>query len=243
VAVAELHGAMKVYGAGDLAVTALHETDLAVHEGEVTLLVGPSGSGKSTLLSLLGGVLRPTRGQVVLLGRDLGTLDDDGLADLRRDRIGFIFQQFNLLSALNAEQNVEVPLMLQGVSRGERRERARAALDRVGILRRARNHPAQLSGGEQQRVAIARAVVADPPLLLCDEPTAALDHATGGEVLSLLSGLAHHDGRAVLVVTHDPRVFGAGDRILEIEDGRLRAERRRGALHRIGEGEGPAGPP
>jgi putative ABC transport system ATP-binding protein len=185
--------------------------------------MGPSGSGKTTLLSILGLVLAPTEGQVLLEGEPISDASADRLAHLRRDRIGFIFQQFNLLAGLSALDNVAIPLLLRGVGRRERSERARRVLERVSMGGKLDAKARQLSVGQQQRVAIARALVADAGVLLCDEPTASLDGQTGRDVLDILRGLAHTDQRAVVIVSHDERVQGIADRRIHVQDGRARA--------------------
>jgi ABC-type lipoprotein export system ATPase subunit len=224
--VLEGRGVGKVFGDGELASRALHPTDLEVRLGEVLVIMGPSGSGKTTLLSLLGLVLSPTEGEVLIGGRTTSSAGADGLAALRRDHLGFVFQQFNLLPSLSAEENVAIPLLLSGVTERERLERAALALALVGMADRRGARPRELSGGQQQRVAIARALVHDAPALLCDEPTASLDGRRGGEVLDALSGLARA-GRAVVVVTHDERVLSIADRVVEVVDGRLKPEQER----------------
>jgi putative ABC transport system ATP-binding protein len=206
-------------------VVALQATDLQLRRGELALILGPSGSGKTTLLSLLGCVLYPTAGCVCIQGTDTTGLGDAERAALRLWAIGFVFQQFNLVAPLNSEENVMTPLLLQRVSRVERRERAAQALARVGLSQRRRFFPRQLSGGEQQRVAIARALVTDPPIMLCDEPTASLDAASMGSVLRQLRELAD-GGKAVAVVTHDPRLERWADRTLRMENGAVVEERR-----------------
>ena len=213
-------GIGKVFGAGDLAARALHPTDLEVRRGEVLVVMGPSGSGKTTLLSLLGLVLSPTEGEVLVDGRSVARASPDELAGLRRDRLGFVFQQFNLLPSLSALENAAVPLLLAGLSRRERDARAGRALELVGMADRRAARPRQLSGGQQQRVAIARALVNDAPVLLCDEPTASLDGGTGRGVLEALARLAR-GGRAVVIVTHDDRVLPIADRLVHVVDGRV----------------------
>jgi putative ABC transport system ATP-binding protein len=206
-----------VYGSGETAVRALDSVDIAVHPGEILALMGPSGSGKTTLLMILGCLLHPTSGQVRLEGRSLDGLPNSELARLRLSRMGFIFQSYNLFPALTALENVQVALELKGRHLGEGTE----LLQRVGLEARLRNYPKQLSGGEKQRVAIARALAGDPAILLADEPTAALDSKNGRSVVRLLGELAHDLGRAVVVVTHDPRVGELSDRVARIEDGRI----------------------
>ncbi|MBZ4415311.1 ABC transporter ATP-binding protein [Myxococcus sp. RHSTA-1-4] len=219
--VLEGRGVGRVFGTGALAVRALHPTDIQVRRGEVLVVMGPSGSGKTTLLSLLGLVLSPTEGEVVLDGQVVSEGNPDALALLRRDRVGFVFQQFNLMPGLSALDNVALPLLLRGTPARERTARAREALARVGLSDREAAKPRLLSGGQQQRVAIARALVTDAPVILCDEPTASLDGATGRVVLNTLKALATDLGRAVVVVTHDERVLSIADRLVEVVDGRV----------------------
>jgi len=206
-----------VYGTGDTAVRALDGVDFEVAAGQVMALMGPSGSGKTTLLMILGCLLHPTAGSVWVEGQALAGLSSRELAQLRLRRMGFIFQSYNLFPALTAAENVQVALELKGRDLGE----ASALLELVGLAGRRRNFPAQLSGGEKQRVAIARALAGDPPILLADEPTAALDSVNGRAVVRLLGDLAHAQGRAVVIVTHDPRIGELADRVVHIEDGRI----------------------
>lgn len=214
-------GVSKDFGDGDTRIRVLHEIDLDVPAGEMALLVGPSGCGKTTLISIIAGLLDPTAGEVSLYGTPRSSLSDRQLIAYRAAHIGFVFQQYNLLPALNATANVAIPLLIGRVPRAEAFERARALLDQVGLSDRAQAFPHQLSGGQQQRVAIARALVHQPRLLVCDEPTAALDAHSGQTVLELLRRVAVQPGRAVIVVTHDNRIFGYGDRIMEMADGRI----------------------
>jgi putative ABC transport system ATP-binding protein len=218
----EGRGIGKLFGAGDLAVRALHPTDVAVRRGEVLVIMGPSGSGKTTLLSLLGLVLSPTEGEVFVDGKSVAGASPDALAELRRDRVGLVFQQFNLLSGLTALENVALPLLLRGARSRERQARAMAALDLVAMRPKHAARARLLSGGQQQRVAIARALVADAAVLLCDEPTASLDGATGASVLDTLRELARNRDRAVVIVTHDERVLRIADRLIHVEDGHAR---------------------
>jgi putative ABC transport system ATP-binding protein len=221
--VVELSGVRKSYTAsidGDasaMRVEALRGVSLAVGAGELVAIVGPSGSGKSTLLNLMGALDRPTEGTVRIHGQDLATLDDDGITRLRRDRIGFVFQFFNLLPTLSALENVMLPSLLAGRASKEVRDKALAQLSAVGLAKRRGHRPDQLSGGEMQRVAIARALVGDPPLVLADEPTGNLDTRTGEGVLELLIGAA--GVRTVILVTHDPRLAERADRVITIRDG------------------------
>jgi putative ABC transport system ATP-binding protein len=220
----EGRGISKVFGTGELAVRALHPTDVSVHRGEVLVIMGPSGSGKTTLLSILGLVLSPTEGDVLVDGRSVIGATADTLAQFRRDRVGFVFQQFNLLAGLSALENVAIPLLLRGMPAGERNDRSMRALDLVSMKAKHATKARLLSGGQQQRVAIARALVADAAVLLCDEPTAALDGATGRSVLGTLKALARSENRAVVIVTHDDRVLRIADRLIHVEDGRATEE-------------------
>ena len=209
----------KTFGEGELAVTAVHDVDLEVARGEVVLIMGPSGSGKTTLLSMLGGMLHPTAGSVVVDGIDITTARERDLPLLRARHFGFVFQDFNLLSALDASENVELACNLAGVTGSAARTRARVLLEQFGLGERLHFLPAKLSGGEQQRVALARALANDPPLLLADEPTANLDSKIGHEVGRLLRGLAVDEHRSVVLVSHDSRLKEIADRVLWLEDG------------------------
>jgi putative ABC transport system ATP-binding protein len=217
-------GVTKVYGEGSTAVHALRGVDLDVRAGEVLLMMGPSGSGKTTLLSVLGGILRASTGSVRIAGTEIVGLPERALPEVRLRHIGFVFQGFNLFPALSAVENVAIALDLRGIRGREALRRASAALDAVGLADRATHRPGDLSGGQKQRVAIARALVGEPSIVLADEPTAALDHASGALVLDLMRRIATEQGRAVVLVTHDPRTLGYADRIVHIEDGRLRHE-------------------
>jgi len=210
----------KVYDAGEAAVHALAGVDLDIASGEYIGVMGPSGSGKTTLMDILGCLSRPTGGTYELDGQRVDQLDDAALARVRGERIGFVFQTFNLLPRLTAVENVELPLLYRRVARRQRRERARQLLGRVGLSHRGDHHPNQLSGGERQRVAIARALINHPPLILADEPTGALDTSTGNAILDLLESL-HHDGHTLIVVTHDPRIGERVRRTLDLRDGRI----------------------
>jgi len=195
--------------------------DLDIEAGEMTFLVGPSGCGKTTLLSIIAGILKPDAGEVEVLGTRLSALDSMALANFRARNIGFIFQQFNLLPALTAVENVAIPLLLRGARTKQAETAAARMLDRLGLSSHLDKVPARLSGGQQQRVAIARALIHDPSLLVCDEPTSALDRATGDEVTALLRELARSSHRAVLIVTHDERIRRHADRIAHMSDGRI----------------------
>jgi putative ABC transport system ATP-binding protein len=211
----------KVFGTGDARVTALLGIDLEIPYGEMALLVGPSGCGKTTLISIVAGLLDPTAGAVEVLGTSYRSLSKGRLVTFRGANIGFVFQQYNLLPALTATENVAVPLLIAREPRRAALAKARGLLEQVGLGARADALPAALSGGQQQRVAIARALIHDPRLLVCDEPTAALDALSGQTVMELLRRVAVQPDRAVIVVTHDSRVFGFGDRIIHMNDGRV----------------------
>ena len=214
-------GLTKSFGSGDAQVHVLRGVDVEVAPGEITLLVGPSGCGKTTLISIIAGLLEPTSGDVCIFDRRLGDLRGDALVAFRARMIGFVFQQYNLLPALTAAENASLPLLVQGRRRREAIREAREMLAAVGIGDKADARPAQLSGGQQQRVAIARALIHRPRLLVCDEPTAALDAESGRTVMELLRRVGLDADRAVIVVTHDSRVYRYGDRIIEMGDGRV----------------------
>jgi len=218
--VAELIGASKKFRSGNIEIVALQKTDLQIRNGELLLIIGPSGSGKTTLLSLIGCVLYPTDGYVCVTGTNTKDLNDRELARLRRTVIGFVFQNYNLIAPLSAEENIMVPLLLNKVGKAEARDKVRRAQELVGLSERKRSLPKQLSGGEQQRVAIARALVADPSIVLCDEPTASLDAGSFEVVMKELRKLADM-GKAVAVVTHDPRLEKYADKIITLENGRV----------------------
>ncbi len=211
----------KEFGDGDAKVLALRGVDLEVNPGELTLLVGPSGCGKTTLISIIAGLLNPTAGDLTVLGADLRRLGGRRLVQFRGEKIGFVFQQYNLLPSLTAAENAAVPLLIAGHSRKEAVARASAVLASLDLGDRIDSLPSQLSGGQQQRVAIARALVHEPRLLVCDEPTAALDAHSGRMVMELVRRVAVQPDRAVIVVTHDSRVFDFGDRIVYMSDGRV----------------------
>jgi putative ABC transport system ATP-binding protein len=216
--IAQLQAAGKTYEVGSQIITALEPSTLDINEGELLLIIGPSGSGKTTLLSLLGCVIYPTNGKVYVNGQCVNDLNQRELAALRLNTIGFVFQNFNLIAPLNALENVMVPLQLQGVSHREARDRAVHALEKVGMMDRAKNKPKALSGGQQQRVAIARALVTEPKMLLCDEPTASLDAGSMSVVMDELKSLAG-SGKAVAVVTHDPRLMPYANKVVEVKNG------------------------
>jgi len=211
----------KTYGEGESRVTALRGVDLDVRLGELLMLVGPSGCGKTTLISVIAAILDHDGGDVRVLDRDVRTMTARERARFRGETIGFVFQAYNLLPALTAAENAAIPLLIAGVPRTRAVARARELLDSVGLDARANALPAQLSGGQQQRIAIARALVHEPRLIVCDEPTSALDHESGQTVMELLRRVAQSPERALVVVTHDARIFGFADRIARMDDGRI----------------------
>jgi putative ABC transport system ATP-binding protein len=219
-----LQGLTKRYPSGESEVRAVDGIDLEILTGEFAVVAGPSGSGKSTLLQLLGALDRPSEGAITFEGRDLATRSDSELADLRRERIGFIFQQFNLIPTLSAGENVELAMAPSRQSSNERHQRARDLLGRVGLDARAEHLPGQLSGGEQQRVAIARALANGPDVILADEPTGNLDTTTGDSIIELLYRLWEDAGLTVVLVTHDPAVAGTSPRLIKLADGRVAEE-------------------
>jgi putative ABC transport system ATP-binding protein len=212
---------VKRYLRGKQRVEVLHGLDLSVEGGEFLALMGPSGSGKTTLLNLIGGLDRPDEGEVMVAGERIDQLSSGQLARWRARHVGFVFQFYNLLPVLSAERNVEVPLLLTNLSRAERKNRVRAALELVGLADRAAHKPAELSGGQQQRVAIARALIADPTLLVCDEPTGDLDRESAEDVLGLLEILNRKQSKTIIMVTHDPRAAAHASRRLYVDKGRL----------------------
>jgi putative ABC transport system ATP-binding protein len=211
----------KHFGEGENRVEVLRGVDLTIPFGEMTMLVGPSGCGKTTMLSVMAGLLNRSAGDLQVLGRDLNELSGSEAVIFRRQQLGFVFQQFNLLPSLTAAENAAVPLLAAGMKKKEAVDRGRALLDDLGLGPRVNAYPNTLSGGQQQRVALARALVHDPRLVVCDEPTSALDHETGQTVMELLTRIAVKPGRAVVVVTHDSRVFDFADRIAHMDDGRI----------------------
>jgi putative ABC transport system ATP-binding protein len=210
----------KTYQSGSLSVEALRGVSLDIAEGEYVAIMGPSGSGKSTLMHILGCLDVPTSGSYHLAGDDVANLDETALAEIRNRRIGFVFQQFNLLASLSALRNVELPLTYAGVSPAERRRRANEALAKVGLADRVEHRPGELSGGQQQRVAVARALVTDPALILADEPTGNLDSTSTADMLGLFAEL-HRAGRTIILITHEPDVAAAAGRVVRIYDGLL----------------------
>jgi len=211
----------KIFGSGATAVTALDRVNLSVNTGEFVAIMGPSGCGKSTLLHLVGGLDRPSDGKVIVEGTSIAEMDDDRLTELRRRKIGFVFQFFNLIPVLNAVENAALPVTLDGVKPAEAQKNAAEWLARFGLSDRLSSRPDQLSGGQQQRVAIARALAAEPALVLADEPTGNLDTRSGDEIASLLRDVAKKYGRTVIMVTHDPRIAAYADRIIFLKDGKV----------------------
>ncbi|HEY6429425.1 MAG TPA: ABC transporter ATP-binding protein [Acidimicrobiales bacterium] len=218
--VIELERVTKVYRTGSISVAALRGVSLSIDPGEYVAIIGPSGSGKSTLMHILGCLDVPSSGRYHLAGEDVSHMSETALAEVRNRRIGFVFQQFNLLSSMTAWQNVELPLVYAGVPRGERKERAMDALKRVGLAGRVHHRPGELSGGQQQRVAVARALVTEPDLILADEPTGNLDSVSAADVLRLMGEL-HAAGRTLMLITHDVEVASAAGRVIGIRDGLL----------------------
>ena len=216
----EVKDLYKIYRSGPDEVRALDGVSFSVRQGEMTAVVGASGSGKSTLMNILGCLDAPTKGSYKLDGQDVGRLSDRKLSGIRNKKIGFIFQGFNLVSALSALENVELPLLYRGVSRAKRRQLAEEALKRVGLAQRMHHRPAELSGGQQQRVAIARAIAARPPMILADEPTGNLDSRAGGQIMEILREL-NADGRTVILITHDPAIAESTPRQIRMLDGRV----------------------
>ena len=218
-----VRGVTKQFGSGTAVTRALRGVDLDVPYGELLMLIGPSGCGKTTLVSIVAGTLEPTAGSMAVLGQDLVAMSNGRKVRFRRDNVGFVFQAYNLLPALTAAENAAVPLLIAGWNRRRAVEAAADVLDQLGMGHRLANLPSELSGGEQQRVAIARALVHEPRLLVCDEPTSALDAENGRITMELIQKIAVQPGRAVIVVTHDSRVYSFADRIASMEDGRIDA--------------------
>ncbi len=214
-------GIIRDFKAGQSTIRVLHGIDTDIQSGEMTYVVGESGSGKTTLISIMCGILWPTEGEVKVFGTDIYALSDSNLVNFRLQNIGFIFQQYNLIPSIDAAANAAVPLIAQGMDIEPAREKAKALLDKLNIGDQAEKLPNQLSGGQQQRVAIARALVHEPRLVVCDEPTAALDASSGRRVMDLLREVAVAPDRACIIVTHDNRIFDLADRILVLEDGRI----------------------
>ncbi|MGZ8144011.1 MAG: ABC transporter ATP-binding protein [Methylosarcina sp.] len=214
-------GVTKTYDLGEQKVSALSGIDLEIRMGELMMLVGPSGCGKTTLISVMAGILDQDEGLCEVFGKDLRHMRDRDKLSFRARNIGFVFQSYNLLPALTAAENVAIPLIINGEKRKEALSKAEAVLNHVGLGERVTSLPTQLSGGQQQRVAIARALVHNPRLIVCDEPTSALDHETGHQVMEILKTVAQHKDRALVIVTHDARIFGFADRIAKMDDGRI----------------------
>jgi len=226
-ALLHLEGVTKDYMLGKTVVNALRGLDLAIETGEIIAIMGPSGSGKSTLMHVLGALDKPTAGTASLEGHDLHKLSENDLVTLRGKKVGFVFQTFNLIQTLTAQQNVELPMIFLGVKRRERAERARSLLEKVGLGERIRHRPNELSGGERQRVAIARALANNPEILLADEPTGNLDSETGATILGLLKRLCEDERKTMILITHDPDAAAIADRIVRLRDGRVIEEVRR----------------
>jgi putative ABC transport system ATP-binding protein len=231
-ALIELADVVRTYVMGDVEVAALRGVSLTIDEGESVAIMGTSGSGKSTLMNIVGCLDRPSSGTYRLAGQDVSRLDRNALAGVRNRTIGFVFQQFHLLARTSAVENVELPLVYAGVGAAERRARAKAALERVGLGTRLDHHPSQLSGGQQQRVAIARAIVGRPRLLLADEPTGALDTATSHDVMALLQELGD-EGLTVVLVTHEPEIAEFASRVITLRDGTIRSDERQVAKRAV----------
>jgi putative ABC transport system ATP-binding protein len=219
----EVNNVSKVYGHGDAAVVAVDSVKLSVRNGELLLIMGPSGSGKTTLLSIMGCILNPTEGDVIVDGKLVSGLNEKSLPDIRKQYFGFVFQSFNLFPSLKAVENVELVLRLKNRDRTTLKSESLALIERVGLGKRAYYYPPEMSGGEKQRVAFARALAGDPPIILADEPTANLDSKTGKEVLDLLRDLAEGFNKAIVVVSHDPKAEALAHRVVFLEDGRIRA--------------------
>lgn len=216
----EIRDVYKIYNAGENEVRALDGVSLTIDEGEFVAIVGHSGSGKSTLMNILGCLDTPTSGTYTLTGAAVAKLTDNQLSEIRNRKIGFVFQGFNLISSLNALENVELPLIYRGMRLSERRQLASRALERVGLARRMTHRPSEMSGGQQQRAAIARAIAARPPVILADEPTGNLDSKSGQEVMGILREL-HEEGKTIILITHDMSVASAAQRIVTISDGHI----------------------
>lgn len=219
--IVNLRGVDKVFKRGAEEIHVLQKLDLEIPQGEFLALMGPSGSGKSTLLNLIGGLDRPSSGMIEVAGKSIHQLSERSLADWRASNVGLVFQFYNLLPVLNAERNVELPLLLTRLNGAQRKQHVKVALDVVGLSHRTRHYPRQLSGGEQQRVSIARAIATDPTLLLCDEPTGDLDRKSGDEILDLLTALNRQHGKTIIMVTHDPHAAARATRTLYLNKGQL----------------------
>lgn len=211
----------KYYGEGETRVRALYDVNLEINRGELRLLMGPSGSGKTTLISIIAGILTQTEGECFINGINLNSLKDEEKTHYRGKHIGFVFQSFNLIPMLTNEENISIPLLLEGVPRKQALERAKTMLRDIGMGDKIGYHPVELSGGQQQRIAIARALVHEPEIIVCDEPTSFLDHVTGAKIMELLQHLVRTKGLTLIVVTHDPRIVKYADTIDHLEDGRI----------------------
>ncbi len=222
-ALVEIRDICKVYNPGENEVRALDHVSVTIDEGEFVAIIGQSGSGKSTLMNMLGCLDVPTSGTYRLHGQDVGEMSDDELSDIRNREIGFIFQGFNLIPNLTARENVELPLIYRGVSKGHRRELAERALEKVGLAHRMEHKPAEMSGGQQQRVAIARAIAQAPPVILADEPTGNLDSHSTLEIMGILREL-YEEGRTVILITHDNEIAARAKRVIKIRDGRIESD-------------------
>ena len=226
-AVIETQSLCRHFGEGETLVKALDNVSIAIEPGAFTAIIGPSGSGKSTLLQLIGGLDKPTSGGVVLDNKDISNMSGTELSDFRRDHIGFIFQAYNLIPVLSAEENIEYIMLLQGVPAAERKRRVHTILNAVGLEGKGDRRPAQLSGGQQQRVAVARAMVSQPSLILADEPTANLDSHTGSSLLDMMKMLNETENMTFIFSTHDPKIMERARRIIRLEDGRIVDDERR----------------
>jgi len=224
----QLEDVWKTYELGQLDLTVLRRIDLKIESGRFVVILGPSGSGKSTLLNIIGLLDIPSRGKVLFEGKDTSAFSEDRLAGLRGRKIGFIFQQFNLLQHLNAQENVMIPMLFQGMSEERRKKRAESLLDSVGLKERMPHRPSELSGGEQQRVAIARALANEPDIIVADEPTGNLDSSTGERIMSLLAELHKEKKKTIIVVTHDPTIAEIAQDIVSIKDGKLEKNHKKG---------------
>lgn len=225
--VIETRSLSRHYGEGDTLVKALEDVSIVIEPGEFTAIVGPSGSGKSTLLQLIGGLDNPTSGTVLLNDKAISEMSGKELSDFRRDHIGFIFQAYNLIPVLSAQENCEYIMLLQGMTAAERTQRVHAMLKQVGLEGREDRLPGQLSGGQQQRVAVARAMVSQPDIILADEPTANLDSQTGMDLLDMMHDLNKNEGMTFVFSTHDPKIMERASRLIHIEDGRVAKDERR----------------
>lgn len=216
-----LKNVSKTFGKGDAAVHALKDVTLDTRQGELQMIVGPSGCGKTTLLSVIAGTLRVDSGEITVFHHDFQKMNDNSVTEFRKKDVGFIFQLYNLIPTLNVVENVSIPLLLNGVGYEQAETKSAELLEHVGLKGREKERPTTLSGGQQQRVAIARALVHEPRLVVCDEPTAALDSETGGTIMRLLKNISRTPGRSVIVVTHDSRIFKYADRIVKMDDGKI----------------------